>query len=106
MGADAYNQLFALLEPSEVVTAGNAQIVYTQRGTLWASMEWLGATEAGVTAATSWRFKSHYRGDLKITSRWRLGLVGTTRKFELTSPAVDPDGRRRDLAFTGVEIQA
>ena len=99
------NRLFSLEEPSETVVNGDATIVYTERGTAWMKMEWLSGTDrSGLTSEATYRLTGSHRRDVAITPRWRLGLKGTTRKFEITGGPGDPDGRQRDMVITAKEI--
>jgi len=100
--AGELRRLFTLEEPSEVVVAGEATIVWTVKGTAWGSLEEDSGTEGRLTAAGTYRIK--LRAQSVVTSRWRLGLTNPTRKFNILSPPMDPDGRRRELRILATEI--
>jgi SPP1 family predicted phage head-tail adaptor len=88
-----------LESPSE--TGGDAAVTWTTVATVWAEMLGLGGTElSGIEATVDYRFKIWYRND--INPRWRLGLVGTTRKLQIIS-AFDPDGRSYELLIVARE---
>jgi len=88
-----------LESPSE--TGGDAAVTWTTVATVWAEMLGLGGTElSGIEATVDYRFKIWYRND--INPRWRMGLVGTTRKLQIIS-AFDPDGRSNELLIVARE---
>lgn len=99
----ARNYQVTLEQSSQTVSSGDASQTWTTVDTVWAQMEAIGGRMIGVTMEADWRFTMQYRSD--ITSRWRLGLVGTTRKFNILS-VQDPDGRQFDLVAMTKEVLA
>jgi head-tail adaptor len=93
-----------LEEPSETVVAGEATVVWTDRGMAWGKIEAEGGSEGRLTAEASYQITMRYHPT--ITARWRIGVKGTTRKFTITGPPVDPDFRRRELLLAVMEIKA
>lgn len=102
--AGQLNHLFTLEEPTESVAAGEATVVWTVKGTAYGSLEADRGSEDRVTAQLGYLVTLRYRSD--ITARWRLGLKGTARKFQITAPPMDPDGRRRELQVRAIEVLA
>lgn len=102
MRAGDLNRQVTLEAPSDSVAAGEATLTWPVQATVWARMEGLsGLDRSGLTAEVEYRFRLRYRSD--VTPRWRLGLVGTTRKFGVVS-AIDPDGRRTELVILAREL--
>lgn len=98
------HHLVTLEAPSETVTAGKPSIPWPVQATVWAAWQGLsGADRTGLAAETANRFTIWYRAD--VNPRWRVGLVGTTRKFQIVS-VVDPDGRRIELTIVAQELIA
>ena len=87
-----------------MVAAGNATVVWTVKGTAYGSLEADGGSEGELSAQGAYRIRLRYRND--ITARWRLGLKGTSRKFAIAAPPMDPDGRRRELEIRAIEVRA
>lgn len=104
MQAGKLRHRLTLEAPNETVTTGEPSIPWPVQATVWGSMEGFGGTDrAGLVAETAIRFRIRYRAG--VTPRWRVGLVGTSRKFQIVS-AVDPDGRRRELLLVTQELIA
>lgn len=104
MRAGELRERLTLEAPEETVTAGEPTIPWTLKATVWGQMEGLsGSDRTGLVAETAVRFRIRHRSD--ITPRWRVGIEGTSRKFQIIS-AVDPDGRRRELVLTTQELIA
>jgi SPP1 family predicted phage head-tail adaptor len=96
--------MVTLEKPTEAVTSGEPSVPWPVQATVWAQMEGLsGSDRTGIVSETSFRFRIRHRAD--ITPRWRLGLVGTVRKFQIFS-LVDPDGRRREQIIIAQEMTA
>lgn len=91
-----------LEEPSQTVASGKATPAYTNRGKAWCRVEGLSGTDrTGIVSTAGYRVTTRYRSD--VTSKWRLRDHNGTRVLEIVS-AVDPDGRRRELVITAVEV--
>lgn len=102
MRAGELRHRVTLEAPAETVTSGEATVPWPVRATVWAAMEGLTGTDrGGLTAEAEYRFKIRYRSD--VVPQWRVGLVGTSRKFGMLS-VVDPDGRRRELVIIAREL--
>ena len=101
MQAGKLRHRLTLEAPSETVSTGEPTVPWPVQATVWGSMEGLsGSDRTGIVSETSYRFKIRYRSD--ITPRWRIGLSGTERKFQIFS-LVDPDGRRREQVIVAQE---
>lgn len=104
MEAGKLRHRLTLEEPAQTVAAGEPSIPWTIRATVWGSWEGLsGTNRSGIVAETANRFTIRYRANL--TPRWRIGLAGTARKFQILS-VVDPDGRRKELTIVAQELIA
>lgn len=102
MQAGKLRHRLTLEAPGETLASGEPTIPWTTQATVWGSMEGLsGTSRTGITAESGVRFRIRYRSD--ITARWRIGLSGTSRKFQLVSPPIDEEGRRRDLVLVTQE---
>lgn len=102
MRAGELRERITLEAPGETVTAGEPTIPWTIQATVWAKTEGLSGTDGiGITAEAGYRFTIRHRSD--VTPRWRVGLDGTSRKFQIIS-AVDSDGRRRELVLVTQEL--
>lgn len=90
--------------PEETITAGEPTIPWTLKATVWGEMEGLsGSDRTGLVAETAVRFRIRHRSD--ITPRWRVGIEGTSRKFQIVS-VVDPNGRKEELLLVTQELIA
>ena len=104
MQAGKLRNRLTLEAPGETVSAGEPTIPWTVKATVWGEWEGLsGTNRSGIVAEASYRGRIRYRSD--ITPRWRVGLAGTSRKFQVLS-VVDPDGRRRELVIVAQELIA
>src|SRR6267378_6321330 len=91
--AGALNTAITLESPAE--TGGDAVVTWAVAATVWAEKLGLGGAEqSGIDASADYRFRLRFRDD--ITPRWRIGLVGYSRWFQIVS-IIDPDGRNREL---------
>lgn len=105
MQAGKLRHRITLEAPNESVTSGEPSIPWPVQATVWGSMEGLsGTSRSGITAEAGVRFRIRYRSD--ITPRWRVGLEGTARKFQIVVPPMDPDGRGRELILVTQELIA
>jgi len=101
MRAGELNQLLTLEEPSQAVVAGAGIVTWTVRATVWGRLEAEDGGEDQLIGTANYRAKIRYRTD--VTSRWRVGLSGTARKFQILNPPQDPTGDREELRFRVAE---
>ena len=88
--AGELRNLFTIERPNDA--SGSPQ--HVAQGTVWGSLSGLTGIESpAIQANADHRIGLRYRADLTTRDRLRLG----TRVFELVSPPIDPDGRRREL---------
>lgn len=99
--AGTLNVPLTLEAPSETVVSQHGTPDWPIQATVWGRMEGLGGTNGGALVAdAAYRFRLRYRSDVK--PQWRVGLVGTNRKFPIVA-VQDPDGRRRELVILAQE---
>lgn len=92
----------SLIALSQTVAAGVATQVETVQDTPWARFEGIGGTMLGLTMEADYRITLSYRTD--INPRWLIG-VGT-RRFKITRPAQDPDGKQERTVLYANEVLA
>jgi SPP1 family predicted phage head-tail adaptor len=105
--AGTMNRRITLESPSE--TGGDAVVSYTTQATVWAEVEGLsGANRTGLMAEMAYRFTIRFRADLVSPTipitKWRVGMSGTTRKFQITQPPLDPDGNKTRMVVMAQEL--
>jgi len=98
MEAGRRNRLFSLEAPAQVVAGAHGTPDWPVQDIVWASMDAVGGSAEGLIDQAIYRIGMNFRTDVKST--WRLGLMGTKRKFRILNPPQDPDGHRRDLMIT------
>ena len=102
MRAGLLRYVLTLEAPSE--TAGDAIVTWTTQATVRGELHESGGDErSGIFAEKQVRFNLRYRADLAITPRWRIGIAGTTRKFNIAAIS-DPDGRKREWVIVATEL--
>lgn len=102
MDPGQFNVPLTLEEPLQTVSSGTATVSYANRGKAWCKVDGLSGTDrAGITASAGYRVTTQYRPG--VTPKWRLRDHNGARVFEIVS-AVDPDGTRRELVITAVEV--
>jgi len=90
MQAGKLRHRFTLERPND--TSGSP--VHAELTTIWGSLVGLSGIESpAIQANADHRIGIRFRADLTVRDRLRLD----TRVFEITSPPIDPDGRRREL---------
>ena len=90
MQAGKLRYRFTLERPND--TSGSP--VHADVTTIWGGLEGLSGIESpAIQSSADHRIAIRYRADLTVRDRLRLD----TRVFEITSPPIDPDGRRREL---------
>jgi len=98
MGAGQRNRLFSLEAPAETSTGGHGTPNWPVQDYAWGSMEGVGGTAETLIDQAVYRVEMLLHPNIKPT--WRLGLVGTNRKFRILNPPQDPTGRGRDMVLT------
>lgn len=101
MRAGRLNQLLTLEEPSQAVVAGVGTVTWTTRATVWGRLEADYGDEGELLATANYSLTIRYRTD--VTSRWRVGISGSTRKLQILGPPQDPTGDRQELRFRVAE---
>ncbi|MGH2406182.1 MAG: head-tail adaptor protein [bacterium] len=89
----------AIESPSE--TAGDPVVTWTTIATVRSLIQGLTMQERELFAEADYRFPIAYRTD--VTPRQRLGLVGTLRKFAITS-VLDQTGQQKELMIFAREL--
>lgn len=86
---------------------GVATSTWTTAAILWASIEALGAEERvegeQLNARRAFRVRTRHRTDITTSKRFKLP---DGRILRIASPAIDPDGRRREIEITCTEEPA
>lgn len=100
MRAGGLRHRLTLIEPGETVVAGDATPTETTKATIWGSMRGLTGRERELHAEADYAFGFRYLAG--VSARWLVGLGA--RRFKITQPPLDPDGRRRELLVFGTEI--
>lgn len=97
MRAGLLRHRFTLEDPGQTVALGEAAIPWTVQATLYGDLRGFSGSATGLLPEADYRLTIRWRSDLEANAgRWRVGLVGTDRKFAILS-CVDPTGRRERL---------
>jgi head-tail adaptor len=102
-GFEAQDQRFTLEDPGQTVGGwGDATPAYTTRATPWGKLEQLsGVNRGGVVAEATHRI-TLWQCRTEFDVRWRVGVVGTTRKFDILSR--DADTRQHERVVFAREV--
>lgn len=105
MRAGTLRQFFTLEDPGQTVTDGDASIPWPVQDTVAGDLRGVAGSALGLLPELDYRLTIRFHAALATAGmRWRIGLVGTTRKFDILS-CVDPTGRRQELLLNLKERQ-
>lgn len=97
------NRRIQFITIGETIASGEASPTETVFATVWAEMEGRsGFNRDELLAEADYRFTVWYRSD--VNTRMRIGLSGTTRRFKIVTPPLDPDGLKKEMVVLAKEI--
>jgi SPP1 family predicted phage head-tail adaptor len=97
------NRRITFILPGETIASGEATPTETVLATVWAEMEGRsGFNRDELLAEADYRFTIWYRPD--VTTRHRIGLSGTARRFKIVVPPLDPTGLKKEMVVLAKEI--